>query len=155
MMINPRVLLLWIILITMTGPLFVVTPIGSRCFFCAYIIMIIILCELLKSIIPDSYNKILFEKIKVISLVCCLAGYAYLFNIYYRIHQTDQSRLHLIQEDVKSGKRKSELYHLPFEGYLWCATPQKENDVWEERYKLFYDIPDNVDLVISDYKSLQ
>ncbi len=153
-MINRRILLFWIALIIMAGPLFAVTPIGSRCFFCTYVILIIIFCEIIKSNFSDSADKVFFQKIQILSLIACLAGFAYLFKMYGRNYQYDQARLSHIRQEVKAGKKKTRLYHLPYEWYLWCATPIEENDVWEERYKLFYHIPENVDLIITEYKPL-
>lgn len=41
--------------------------------------------------------------------------------------------------------KKIEILHLPYESYIWTPTPNK-GEIWEERYKLFYDIPQNVTL---------
>ena len=70
------------------------------------------------------------------------------FVLFLNICQADQLRLQYILKDVQSGKTSSELGHLPHEDYLWTSFPRKENDVWEKRYKLFYGIPENVDLIL-------
>lgn len=144
---NHRIMLLWGAFVLLIAPLFVVTPIGSRCFFGSYVILILILCELLG---VYSQRRIEFNPkwIKYAALVTSLLGFFYYEMIFVDIYRADKMRLHNILEDVQEGKAASELVQLPHEEYLWCATPQKENDNWEKRYKLFYGIPENVDLIL-------
>ena len=135
----------------MIGPLFAVTPIGSRCFFGTYIVLMLIACEL---IFVYSEGRSFGQFGKVMTAVC-LIGILVLFVWHYfvfiQIHNVDRARLEYIRQGLRDGRESVELYHLPYEGYLWTATPFKENDVWEERYKLFYDIPEGVDLIITKY----
>ena len=49
------------------------------------------------------------------------------------------------KEEKVMDNEKIEKLHLPYESYIWTPTPNK-GEIWEERYKLFYDIPQNVTL---------
>ena len=149
--IDIRLVLLWGAALLLIGPLFAVTPIGSRCFFGTYIVLMLIACEL---IFVYSEGRSFGQFGKVMTAVC-LIGILVLFVWHYfvfiQIHNVDRARLEYIRQGLRDGRESVELYHLPYEGYLWTATPFKENDVWEERYKLFYDIPESVDLIITKY----
>lgn len=148
--INHRLLLLWIAFIMMIAPLFAVTPIGSRCLFASYVVLIIIVCECFKCVnitCSELVTKIqrTISILGTISILCCAA---YNFTIYFKVYQADLLRYQHIMYEIAQGSKVAELSHLPYEDRLWTATPFKDNDIWEQRYKLFYEIPDDVDLII-------
>ncbi len=49
-----------------------------------------------------------------------------------------------IERQVEAGKTSVEIRHLPYESYLWTATPEWEP--WIERYKLFYGLPEDLEI---------
>lgn len=150
--INYRILLLWSAALMIIAPLFAVTPIGSRCFFATYIILILIGCELIKCISTQTFSftakmrKYLVLSGSVLIALCTV----YQFRIFFEIYQADQHRYQHIMDELNSGSKNIELTHLPYEDRLWTATPFKDNDVWEKQYKLFYGIPDDVDLIVAE-----
>ena len=65
--------------------------------------------------------------------------------IFASVYRADHQRISYIRDKVSAGEKKIEILHLPYESYIWTPTPNK-GEIWEERYKLFYDIPQNVTL---------
>ena len=56
----------------------------------------------------------------------------------------DDEILEQIEKQVAKGKTSVEILHLPYESYLWTSTPEQEP--WIERYKLFYGLPEDLEL---------
>lgn len=128
----------------MTGPLLLVTPIGSRCFFPSYVMFIFFITE--------GFSVIKMPKwLNAIVLAAILLAFVNLFRIYIPIHQADEDRLAQVRDEVKKGATEIEISHLPYGNYLWCAEPKTET-IWEERYKLFYDIPAEIKLIDVEQK---
>ncbi|MBO5488902.1 MAG: hypothetical protein J5972_03245 [Eubacterium sp.] len=132
-------------IVGIAAPLLVVDPIGERCFFPTYIMFMLLCVELMTMI--DLQQVVGVINGKTFCRVCvlfCIAGLAFYFNIFSSIHTVDQKRLERIQKEVKQGKTSVEIRHLPYESYIWTATPEREP--WIERYKAFHGIPENIEL---------
>ena len=54
-------------------------------------------------------------------------------------------RLKTIRKEVEAGKQEVILKRLPFDSLMWVSSPTF--DKFTERYKMFYDIPMEVDVV--------
>lgn len=132
-------------IVCIAAPLLVVNPIGERCFFATYIMFAMLLMELACMLNHETIRQLLAGK--AFSYACVLisvAGLAFYLNIFTSIHQTDQARLARIEKQVAKGKTSVEILHLPYESYLWTSTPEQEP--WIERYKLFYGLPEDLEL---------
>lgn len=140
-----KILFLLISIIILTGPLLFVEPIGPRCFFIIYIFYILIsliLIEYMKNVLKFNFG----QGIKTILLGGALCSAIYIFSIYGYIHIKDNERLIYIKENMKYSS--SVVFHrLPYEDRLHCSYLGKDNSVWEMRYKLFNNIPDDIDLI--------
>lgn len=133
-------------ILCLTLPLLVVTPIGPRCFFPTYVMFVLLFMELYCQV-PAVFTERL-EKAKILERGClfvCGVGMIFYFNIFSSIAQVDRARLAHIKKDMAQGKTKVEIIHLPYESYVWTATPQQEP--WFERYKLFHQLPEDLTLV--------
>ena len=150
--INKRIAFLWISFVLMIAPLFEVSPIGSRCFIASYFTLILIVCEAIRCLLEASdINVLKFRKyFKGISTVVILFATGFYFRIFTKIYHAEQQRFQIIQEAVAQNSESVSLGHLPYEEWIWFSTPRKDNDVWEYRFKLFYGIPDEMDLIIVD-----
>lgn len=127
------------------APLFAVNPIGSRCFFPSYVLFVLFTEELCR-VVADNFTIIVNEKIlKRIAVVVAGVGMVFYLCIFASVYRADHQRLSYIRDKVSAGEKKIEILHLPYESYIWAPTPN-EGEIWEERYKLFYDIPQNVTL---------
>ena len=54
-------------------------------------------------------------------------------------------RLKTIRKEVEAGKQEVILKRLPFDSLMWVSSPTF--DKFTERYKMFYNIPMEVDVV--------
>ena len=122
----------------MIAPLFVVTPIGSRCFFAPYVMQMYFALELYSLL----DQKIVNRNMRYFGLACGLA-YLYLCYIYGMIFVCDQKRVTEAIAEAGEGKIVIQVENLPYEKYVWCSRPEK-GSVWEKRFKLFYGIDDRI-----------
>ncbi len=144
--IKNKLLFYLLIIILINLPLLFVTPIGGRCFFSSYIIFIILILELINYLV----NEIVMEYVYKFSLIISITFGIYLFNIYAYISIIDSRRLNYLR---KMSKTETEitLPILPYEEYTWMSNPSLGNDL-KDRYKLFYNINDEVDFLCIDYE---
>ncbi len=134
----------------LTAPLFVVTPIGSRCFFCSYMFFVLFICEAFGYAF-DAKNKLIKSGAfsKALAAVClCFA--VYYVSVFGYISLADRRRDSYIAEQVDSGKTTVEVPELPYQGYLWNSTPDPDT-VWCERYKDFHGIDQGIEFKIISY----
>ena len=138
-------------IVIIVTPLFMVTPIGSRCFMPSYVLFILY-SQLLISLVSDTQKRTLPRiryKLNIpILLAVCLIGYLRLMSIYYPVFICDNRRLEYIKEQIANGNQTIEVEHLPNEDYLWHSMPFLA-PMWEERFKQFYDLPEDVTLIDS------
>lgn len=132
-------------ILCLTAPLFVVQPIGSRCFFATYVMFILLTCELFAILLEGNQEKLQIILIKrscfLIGMVCAV----FYFSIFASVYKVDRERLNYIRECAEQGKNEIEILHLPYESFIWTATPTS-GSIWEERYKLFYGLPEDIRL---------
>lgn len=140
-----KMLFILISIAFLTGPLFVVKPIGSRCFLATYVMFILLINEFIDYIMVDNKNNVLMKCINKIIIVISILFAVYLLSIYTYIAKVNNERIDYIKSEVASNNKEIVLTKLPYEEYLWTATPT-ENGLWEDRLKLFYQIPKDVDL---------
>lgn len=143
------------------APLFVVTPIGSRCLFASYIFFTLLTTQLLKILIESikenssktnlNFYKPAFNFLRKVLLLVCVGAFGFLFFIYGSIYNSNLTRLEKIQADVNRGLTTINVENLPYTGYVWTGNPTEET-VWEERFKLFYEIGENIKIKNISYK---
>ena len=132
----------------MVAPLFVVTPIGPRCFFCSYVMLSLLVCQIFE-LVSGSMKKT--DQLISIALILLLAiGTVKVFYIYGKIFIADNNRTRAVMEQYENGSREIPFPELPYNKYLWKSSPDRDNDIWEERYKLFHNISQDVDLITED-----
>ena len=61
----------------------------------------------------------------------------------------NNERNNYVKEQIRYNKRVY-FNRLPYENYLHCSYISKTNDIWEIRYKSFYNIPSEVDLLYEE-----
>lgn len=125
----------------MIAPLFVVSPIGSRCFFSSYIMFIYLIIELFNQLSEERRKR--FEYLAKYIRITAIIGFLYLSYIYGTIFVADAERINKAIYETGKGKKTIVVENLPYDEYVWCSVPQ-EGTVWEERFKLFYGIDEKV-----------
>ena len=137
------------------APLFLVTPVTSRCFMASYVAFVLLLCLTAKMCVcalerekpdADETRKAIGTGMRKILLLGITALYVFYMGVYYSVHKVDVSRLEHIRADVAAGRQETEILHFPYESFLWTGTPLETN-VWGPRYKLFHGIPSDVRLI--------
>lgn len=139
-----KLIFILVSILFLAGPLLVVKPIGSRCFFITYIFFILLINELLDIVV---INNICFNK--GISIISCILA-IHLISIYLYVFKIDCERIRFVEEQLKSNTKEIVLTELPYPNYLWTDTPTES--VWIDRFKLFHNIPKDVELKVITLK---
>lgn len=123
-------------ILVLTAPLFVVTPIGGRCFFPMYAFWIWITVEFFQNVVEEN------EFIKMLLIACSVVFFGYLLCIYGYIFKVNQERLNYINKHLEDTELV--LPKLPYQKYMWNGDPV--NEEFTRRFKLFYGIDEFVDI---------
>lgn len=138
-----KILLLLVSIPVLIAPLAVVTPIGPRCFFPPYL-MLMGVCVMLFVYLHKQlgWSADAVKGIGLSMLAVCLAGFVFAFSIYSAVHAYDVRRNDAVKKQVEAGNKNVIVCELPYNSYVWTGNPDKEP--WSTRYKLFYDIDKDV-----------
>lgn len=141
---NRKAKLFFILLSTgcMIAPLLVVTPIGSRCFFAPYVMMLYLAMEFYSMF--DSRVKKKCDQYSKVTIITAAVGLIFLFYIYGTISICDKERVEKAQTDAQNGVQTVQVEELPYKKYVWCSDVKKE--IWQKRFKLFYGIDEAVEI---------
>lgn len=141
-----KLIFILVSIVLIAGPLLVVKPVTSRCFFPCYIFLILYVIQITK------FLKINFKKFN--NYICTLAILFYLFwlsiNSYNMLNNI--RRTAYIKEEIKNGKTNIEIYKLPYEQYIgcdWGSYPWKRG-FWQNGYKNYYNIDENVTITMTN-----
>lgn len=126
----------------MIAPLLVVTPIGSRCFFAPYVMMLYLAMEFYSMF--DSRVKKKCDQYSKVTIITAAVGLIFLFYIYGTISFCDKERVEKAQIDAQNGVQTVQVEELPYKKYVWCSDVKKE--IWQKRFKLFYGIDEAVEI---------
>ncbi|MBQ8227926.1 MAG: hypothetical protein IJZ88_02830 [Clostridia bacterium] len=134
-------------ILCLLAPLFVVTPVGGRCFMATYVLFIILLGEMIKLLSVKKKEALCQRKVvpgcKAVTAGCL----AFFFMFFGTIYKADRERLENVKCKVEKGEKTIMIDELPFSSYIWCGNPI-EGTIWAERYKMFYGLPDDIFLNI-------
>lgn len=137
-------------IIILTVPLFVVTPIGSRCFFPMFILWVWVVLEYFVFVL-NSRDIFILKPVLVSGI---LIFFGYLLLVYGYIFKVDIERINYINEN--SDESSLVLPKLPYNDYHHVGNPR--NEVFTERFKLFYGIDEATDLEfvsLSEWKKMK
>ena len=132
----------------MMAPLLIVTPIGPRCFFAPYVMLIYFLAELTNQF--NDIDKKRFANLSHTFIIFTLIGVLYLFYIYGTIAKNNYERVGLAVQASKNGKHTIKVQELPYKNYIWFSDAQAEP--WATRFKLFYGIDENISIKMIPHK---
>lgn len=125
-------------IVVLLAPLFVVNPIGPRCFlpiYCLFIVLLLCFVDVEKTVVY----------FKDIILLSTVVSYIFLLSIYTYIHVKSEQRIQYIYECIDS-ESVIKVKALPYSGYVWTGDPNEP--IWAERFKLYYDIPEEVEIKV-------
>ncbi|MGL4848905.1 MAG: DUF6056 family protein [Clostridium sp.] len=146
---NKLVALFFILSIgVVTIPLFIVHPIGPRCFAPMYIFFGMYIATVINEL--DTSN-IVRNLLLIFLLALNIIGFFNLFRVYTPIHKLTVDRAKVQEIQVKEGNTNiyipDDLPNNLDNDYVWYWRPS----VWNENYKEFYNIPMNDKLVTMPY----
>lgn len=136
-------------IIILTLPLLIVSPIGSRLFFITYVLFILIILELYNFIYKE--NIINKKTFKILVLIIAIS-FIHLFSINITTYIENRIRLNKIENDIKENKKIIKLERFTYEDYIHGEATPTPNTIWEDRYKLFYKIPEDKEIFIIEKK---
>lgn len=145
-----RTLILSISIILVIAPLFVVTPIGGRCYFASYVMFITMGCTMLDHIAGEKEPDP--SLLTVLSRTAILTIYVIYLSIFATISASNAERLRMARTAAEEGKKTVVFTVLPFDSFLWNATPTE--GIWADRYKLFYDLPADLAITVKERKQI-
>lgn len=131
-------------------PLLVVDPLGPRCMFVGYLLMMVFIVDL-----AGYLSARLALREKWLSRIVCLilAVQVLVFaNIFYSVHYYNTLRLETAKKQAEAGKQTILVSDLPHSEYLWNCIPEKK---LEERYKMFYGLDESLQFEIISYEKLK
>lgn len=133
-------------ILCLTLPLFVVTPIGARCFFITYIMYMLLFMEICCRCQPLSEKFVLNGKrLRQACLCINIVALVFYFMIFSSIAYVDRDRLQHVKKGLAAGEKKIEIKHLPYESYLWVPTPTDRE--WHRKYAWFHHFPEKQKLI--------
>lgn len=134
-----------------SAPLLVVNPIGPRCFFPAYALLMMFAAELFDCALPLISVADAEFKHAERGLTCAAAGIMIFYlTVFSSIHSYDVKRNEFAKLQSDNGEKTVVICELPNSSYLWTSEPKKEP--WAKRYKLFYGLKEDVNFRFVDRK---
>ncbi len=130
-------------IIIIVAPLFIVTPIGPRCFFANYIMFVILASEMFDYITNDT--KLNIKNYLMFIAIMLVLFYLIIFGYIFKIETTRNEYI----EENKLNEKVLYLPNLPFAKYMQGANPA--NKTFQKRFKLFYNIESDTKLVFMEY----
>lgn len=133
-------------ILILIAPLFVVNPLNQRCFAAPYIFFVLISNELINYLLKDIKDNEFLSIIKKILITIIVCIFVFFLSIYASLAHTNNTRIKHISSELSKGVSIIEIPKYHYGKYLWSGTPGN-NTMWEDRYKMFYGIPKEVDIV--------
>ena len=144
-----KYLFIFFSIIIMTGPLLVVSPIGSRCFYTQYILYGILVAMLAHELFSNIKTSNQFEKYleKMVLLTALLFFCVYLL-VYFNIYRLNNERQKYLNVHIKENNII--LPVVPSNEFVWSLNPN--TDEFIRRYKLFYGVKETTNIKFVPYK---
>ncbi len=133
----------------MTGPLLIVSPIGSRCFFTQYLLYAVLILMLVDKLLDNYKIKSILESyIKHIITILAASFYLMYLIIYLNIFRIYNVRQRYLNEHIHDDKIV--LPEINSDGFVWKLNPKSEE--YNKRYKLFYKVDEKTEVEFIPYK---
>lgn len=140
-----KLLFVWISPVCIILPLVFTSELGERLFFTSNAVLILFAIYLFRFCL-----KSMTKKVHLAAITGVLAGILLIYygTVYYAIGKCNKQRNEIIKNAVTAEADTIILPQYPYPEYLWGPDPTSPNR--EAFFKDFYDIPQNVSIVIED-----
>ena len=143
--LKKRLLFYLVSIIILIGPLLLVTPIGPRCFFILYLLMMLYVLDLYNHLVKDKTKELVNSYLLLFIILIIV----YLFEIYIHIYLANEKRHIEIEEKLNTGEKTLYIKPLPHGDYIWFPNPI--NEEFENAFKSYYNINEDVELDVKLY----
>lgn len=141
-------------IVIVTAPLFIVTPLSSRCFYCQYMFFVLYVCEALGYVIKERNVKVKPIVVRSVLGAACVACAAFYLVIYTSVYSADLKKSAYIRQQIAEKKQVVIIPDLPHKDYL-CMTVPHKGTIWIDRYKVYCGIDRNAELKFISYDEWQ
>lgn len=125
------------------GPLFFVTPFGSRCFIISYVFFVLFIIRLLVYFVDEGVINLRSFNIPIIAITICLVvAYSIIFA---QIKISDNERMKSIYKQIDESKKVIVVKPLKNEQFLWNSRlmiPGFQAD----NFKIYFNLPKDIEL---------
>lgn len=128
------------------GPLLVVSPIGPRCFWVAYVLMLAMVSVLLAEL-GGRMRKVAATRMAALGALVALGLVVSDFAVYVPMSGAAVRRVDHIRQQVTQGATTVVVDPLPYSSYTHLPDPLPGR--WAHRYKLYYGIPQSVTIKLA------
>ena len=135
-----KLISLCIIIIGVTSPLIIVSPIGPRCFVPTYFLFVLLVCSLLHYYLSNiKYNESILSNVICSSFIILFCFYSLIYGYVYKVNVQREKY-------ISTHKNSSVLIlpKLPYDSFVNHGTPNP--GLFQRRFKYFYDIDQNTKL---------
>lgn len=144
-----KLLIVWLSSLLVILPFAVTSESGPRIFFSSYLLQILFVCMLLKSIL-DSYSVNTIGKFTLLSVLLLIPLLLFYGHIYYEISTVYNERLRIISMAIQENATEITLPGFPHTQYLWKPNPAKDlEDLRIQYFKEFYKLPENIKIIFN------
>lgn len=135
----------------MAAPLLVVSPVSERCFYPTYVMFTALAVEMYANLSTSVKEKV--DRCKTAGECAAATAGLYLILIFAVITGANNKRIRKFRSEIDSGSRSVEVQRLPYEEYMHFSSPETEE--WNGRYKMYYGIPEDVEVVFTERDSAE
>ena len=129
-------------------PLLVVNPIGARCFFAPYF-MLVLTVALIADYLLDAFgiSEGVEKSLTAGALICVGICLVFYLNIFVTVHKYDSLREEYLYKQVEEGSTTITLPSLPYSSYIHVPNPTgSKTATWNKRFKMFYGVDENLEI---------
>lgn len=116
--VRARTLFLWAGAFVAAGPLLFVNPIGPRCLFLSYVLLLAAAGTLLQALEPERLPAVLTGLVPAALAAAVLGG---CFSVFLPLHQVELERTRILEAAAASGISEAVLPPYNHDGWLWDA----------------------------------
>lgn len=139
-----KMLSIWLLIPIIQLPLAVTTALGGRLFFASCVISILLILMLLKKV-SDNWSEKRITGLIYIFLIVAIFLMIFYGVMITEVHDYEIDREAIIATAVHNGDDQVVLSRYPNSKFLYL--PEPVNSFWENIFKLYYGIPDDVELI--------
>lgn len=137
-------------IVLLTLPLLIVSPVTPRCFYPMYVMFSIFVISLINECFKYIKSNIFYKSINYILKCIILISMFYIFCIIFSAFYVTNKMINYIDMQIENASTEIVLPKTVYENYM--KHPYPHNDENMARFKLYYNIPKNLEIKFVDYE---